>query len=202
MTVIRDILTLSFYVSATRPSIWTNVVNPGMTRTCPGDGNNIIYANMTRTIQTNNFWTVNCTFRGCMCIFILIANKHDLQIKIYGRMFSTHWASFLTLKMKDECQISKLSVYDALAQHNVTPALITYEQIQLEFVIFVKQTTCMDWYDNYLLCCLQLLLLVGEAFDEETDIVNGCVINIRSKGNKIAIWTGEARKEEAVCKVG
>ena len=32
--------------------------------------------------------------------------------------------------------------------------------------------------------------------------MNGAVINVRNKGNKIAIWTGESRKEEMVCKVG
>ena len=85
-------------------------------------------ANMTHTIQDNNFCTVNCTFRGgILSTFILIVNKHGLQIKIYGQKFSTHWASFLTFKTEDdlifERHISKLSVYDALTQQNATPGV-------------------------------------------------------------------------------
>uniref|UniRef100_A0A3Q2XM97 Eukaryotic translation initiation factor 4ea n=1 Tax=Hippocampus comes TaxID=109280 RepID=A0A3Q2XM97_HIPCM len=34
-----------------------------------------------------------------------------------------------------------------------------------------------------------LLCLVGEAFDDHSDDVCGAVINVRSKGDKIAIWT-------------
>ncbi|XP_033110124.1 eukaryotic translation initiation factor 4E-like [Anneissia japonica] len=46
-----------------------------------------------------------------------------------------------------------------------------------------------------------LLCLVGEAFEEYGDHVNGCVINIRTKGDKIAIWTG-TQHEESVMAVG
>ena len=70
-----------------------------------------------------------------MCTFILIANKHGLQIKIYGRMFSTHWASFFMLKTEDdlifEHQISKLSVYDGdtWTQYNANPDCVSYKNL-------------------------------------------------------------------------
>ncbi|NWW71180.1 I4E1B factor, partial [Climacteris rufus] len=43
-----------------------------------------------------------------------------------------------------------------------------------------------------------LLCLIGEMFDEYSDEVCGAVINIRTKGDKIAIWTREAENQEGV----
>ena len=48
----------------------------------------------------------------------------------------------------------------------------------------------------------QMLLMVGENCDDDSDIVNGAVVNIRNKGNKIAMWTGDWRKEDAVVNIG
>ncbi|XP_071426283.1 eukaryotic translation initiation factor 4E type 1B isoform X1 [Pithys albifrons albifrons] len=48
----------------------------------------------------------------------------------------------------------------------------------------------------------QLLCLIGEMFDEYSDEVCGAVINIRSKGDKIAIWTREAENQEGVTHIG
>ncbi|XP_070544523.1 eukaryotic translation initiation factor 4E-1A-like [Ptychodera flava] len=47
-----------------------------------------------------------------------------------------------------------------------------------------------------------LLCLVGEAFDDDSDHVCGAVINIRNKGDKIAIWTGDASEAEATTRIG
>ncbi|XP_056425864.1 eukaryotic translation initiation factor 4E type 1B [Hyla sarda] len=47
-----------------------------------------------------------------------------------------------------------------------------------------------------------LLCLIGEAFDEHSEEVCGAVINIRAKGDKIAIWTREAENREAVTYIG
>lgn len=49
---------------------------------------------------------------------------------------------------------------------------------------------------------LQLLCLVGEAFDDFSDDVCGAVINVRAKGDKIAIWTTNYENKEAVTHVG
>lgn len=48
----------------------------------------------------------------------------------------------------------------------------------------------------------QLLCLIGEMFDEYSDEVCGAVINIRTKGDKIAIWTREAENQEGVTHIG
>lgn len=50
--------------------------------------------------------------------------------------------------------------------------------------------------------CLQLLCLVGEAFDDHSDDVCGAVINIRAKGDKIAIWTTNCENKEAITQIG
>uniref|UniRef100_A0AAV2KE53 SRCR domain-containing protein n=1 Tax=Knipowitschia caucasica TaxID=637954 RepID=A0AAV2KE53_KNICA len=47
-----------------------------------------------------------------------------------------------------------------------------------------------------------LLCLVGEAFDDYSKDVCGAVINVRAKGDKIAIWTTDYENQEAVTHIG
>ncbi|XP_061898316.1 eukaryotic translation initiation factor 4eb isoform X2 [Entelurus aequoreus] len=47
-----------------------------------------------------------------------------------------------------------------------------------------------------------LLCLVGEAFDNYSDDVCGAVVNIRTKGDKIAVWTSNYDNREAVTHIG
>uniref|UniRef100_A0A8C6J6U7 Uncharacterized protein n=1 Tax=Melopsittacus undulatus TaxID=13146 RepID=A0A8C6J6U7_MELUD len=47
-----------------------------------------------------------------------------------------------------------------------------------------------------------LMCLIGEMFDDYSDEVCGAVINIRAKGDKIAIWTREAENREGVIHIG
>merc|ERR1719285_1524868 len=54
--------------------------------------------------------------------------------------------------------------------------------------------------DNYWL--ETLLCLIGEAFDEQSDDICGAVVNIRGKGDKLAVWTGDARNAEHNMKIG
>ena len=49
---------------------------------------------------------------------------------------------------------------------------------------------------------LQLLCLIGEAFGDDSDQVCGAVVNIRHKGDKLAVWTGIADNAESVMKIG
>ena len=49
---------------------------------------------------------------------------------------------------------------------------------------------------------LQLLCLIGEAFEEFSADVNGAVINIRNKGDKLSLWTSNAQRPDAVMKIG
>lgn len=48
----------------------------------------------------------------------------------------------------------------------------------------------------------QLLCLVGEAFDDHSDDVCGAVVNVRTKGDKIAIWTTDYENKDAVVHIG
>jgi translation initiation factor 4E len=43
-----------------------------------------------------------------------------------------------------------------------------------------------------------LLCLIGELSDDYSDDVCGAVVNVRAKGDKIAIWTPECENREAV----
>lgn len=49
---------------------------------------------------------------------------------------------------------------------------------------------------------LQLLCLVGESFDEASDDVCGAVVNVRPKGDKIAIWTSNCQNRDAIMTIG
>nr|XP_006199194.1 eukaryotic translation initiation factor 4E type 1B [Vicugna pacos] len=47
-----------------------------------------------------------------------------------------------------------------------------------------------------------LLFLIGESFEEHSREVCGAVINIRAKGDKIAVWTREAENQAGVLHIG
>jgi len=48
-----------------------------------------------------------------------------------------------------------------------------------------------------------ILLLIGEGFGAESSrLINGAVVNIRGKGDKVAIWMSRATMGEAVLDVG
>lgn len=61
-----------------------------------------------------------------------------------------------------------------------------------------KQMRCeLDtWWLELLMC------LIGEAFDEASDEVNGAVANVRTKGDKIAVWTANCNSRDANHKIG
>jgi hypothetical protein len=47
-----------------------------------------------------------------------------------------------------------------------------------------------------------LLALIGEQFDEDSELVNGVWVNVRPRGNKIALWTKSAKNAEAQLRIG
>jgi len=47
-----------------------------------------------------------------------------------------------------------------------------------------------------------LMLLVGEAFGDYSDSVCGAVVQIRTKGDKLAIWTNNAHDQDANLSIG
>ena len=66
--------------------------------------------------------------------------------------------------------------------------------------IFLSLKMCLMTIAVY--CFHQLLCLVGEAFDDYSDEVCGAVVNIRNKGDKIAVWTSDYENREAVTHIG
>jgi len=55
---------------------------------------------------------------------------------------------------------------------------------------------------NILLFLWQMLCLIGEGFGSFSRDICGSVINIRAKGDKIAIWTSNAENSETVTYIG
>lgn len=49
---------------------------------------------------------------------------------------------------------------------------------------------------------VQLMCLVGEGFEDSSDEVCGAVVQIRGKADKIAIWTGNSKKEHDILTIG
>lgn len=47
-----------------------------------------------------------------------------------------------------------------------------------------------------------LLCMIGEGFDEQSDDVNGAVVNIRPRQDKIALWTSNAQVENSILTIG
>ncbi|KAM6223086.1 eukaryotic translation initiation factor 4E type 1B [Rhynchocyon petersi] len=47
-----------------------------------------------------------------------------------------------------------------------------------------------------------LLCLIGESFEEHSHEVCGAVVNIRTKGDKISVWTQEAENQASVLHIG
>ncbi|KAK3091354.1 hypothetical protein FSP39_019218, partial [Pinctada imbricata] len=68
------------------------------------------------------------------------------------------------------------------------------------WLINLNKNQRMTDLDNFWL--ETLLCLIGEAFEEFSEDVNGAVINIRNKGDKLSLWTGDARRQDAVMKIG
>nr|XP_032806005.1 eukaryotic translation initiation factor 4E-like isoform X4 [Petromyzon marinus] len=47
-----------------------------------------------------------------------------------------------------------------------------------------------------------LLCLIGEAFDDHSDNICGAVVNIRGKGDKVAVWTRDCENREGIMTIG
>merc|ERR1712243_237302 len=61
-----------------------------------------------------------------------------------------------------------------------------------------QQRSCeLDKYWQEALMCL-----IGEIFEPNSDEICGAVVNIRPKGDKLAIWTGNAEKKHQVMTIG
>jgi len=47
-----------------------------------------------------------------------------------------------------------------------------------------------------------VLCLIGESFEGESVMVNGAVVNVRTKGDKLAMWLCETKPQESIVKIG
>ncbi|XP_025102998.1 eukaryotic translation initiation factor 4E-like [Pomacea canaliculata] len=47
-----------------------------------------------------------------------------------------------------------------------------------------------------------LLCLIGEAFDEQSDDICGAVVSIRTKGDKLGLWTRDCNRPDSIMKIG
>jgi len=47
-----------------------------------------------------------------------------------------------------------------------------------------------------------LLCLIGEAFGDDSDQICGAVVNVRSKMDKIAVWTSDSKNSKSVMNIG
>jgi len=60
-----------------------------------------------------------------------------------------------------------------------------------------RREECLDTY------WLEILFfLIGEHADEHAHQVNGAVVNVRSKGDKLAIWLGDASQPDSLVRIG
>lgn len=64
------------------------------------------------------------------------------------------------------------------------------------------QSLCHSWRSHHPPSWPQLLCLIGESFEEYSRDVCGAVINIRTKGDKISVWTREAENQTGVLHIG
>lgn len=44
--------------------------------------------------------------------------------------------------------------------------------------------------------------MIGEGFEKNSDDICGAVINVRTKGDKIAVWTADATRSTAIVDIG
>jgi len=44
--------------------------------------------------------------------------------------------------------------------------------------------------------------LIGEAFEDLSDDICGATMNIRNRGDKLGLWTRDAKRGDAIVKVG
>lgn len=47
-----------------------------------------------------------------------------------------------------------------------------------------------------------MLCLIGESFEDHSQYVNGAVVSVRPKGDKIGMWLGDSSQGEAIISVG
>jgi len=60
-----------------------------------------------------------------------------------------------------------------------------------------QRGTCLDNFWLEVVLCL-----IGETFESESVIVNGAVVNVRPRGDKLSMWLCEAKPQDSVVRIG
>jgi len=68
------------------------------------------------------------------------------------------------------------------------------------WVINLNKSQRATFLDNFWLEVM--LCLIGEAFDDHSKHVNGAVVSVRTKGDKIGVWLGDSNASESIITVG
>jgi len=89
----------------------------------------------------------------------------------------------------------------ALFKHGIKPMWEDSRNKQGgRWLINVNKAQRMTDLNNYWLEIL--LCMIGEAFDEHSDDICGAVVQIRSKGDKLGLWTADVKHQDAIMKIG
>jgi len=68
------------------------------------------------------------------------------------------------------------------------------------WIINVDKRQRADHLDNYWLEIL--FFLIGEHADQYAHQVNGAVVNVRGKGDKLAVWLADATQSDSIIRIG
>ena len=89
----------------------------------------------------------------------------------------------------------------ALFKHGIKPMWEDSRNKQGgRWLVNVNKAQRMSDLNNYWLEIL--LCMIGEAFDEHSEDICGAVVQIRSKGDKLGLWTADVKHQDAIMKIG
>jgi len=60
-----------------------------------------------------------------------------------------------------------------------------------------QRAACLDNFWLEVVLCL-----IGDSFTTNNSLVNGAVVNVRNKGDKISMWLSDAQQGESILKIG
>ena len=59
------------------------------------------------------------------------------------------------------------------------------------------------WCLSVLIVCNKCVCALGEAFEDDAGVlVNGCVVSVRPRGDRVSIWVGHKTEELLVTQIG
>ena len=73
-------------------------------------------------------------------------------------------------------------------------------QTSFRWLINLDKKQRVGCLDNFWLEVM--LCLIGETFDDHSKYVNGAVVSVRNKGDKIGMWLGDASQQSSIMTIG